>query len=209
MDGITIQQSFERDSCRWNGSWKNHSNNQPDYVSDRTQTSNGTLLDYCTTIVSFYYYVYQHVEPDIAFITRTLPNWVLEFEKWAPAISTIVYKGNPQSRKPLQASIRHGGFQVLLTTFDYIIKDRPVLCKVKWTYMIIDEGHRMKNANSKLTTVLRQYYTTRYRLILTGTPLQVNQHLWQQMTKLTVSITLLEQLAWTVGSLELYSPQDL
>ncbi|SAL96136.1 hypothetical protein [Absidia glauca] len=109
----------------------------------------------------------------------TLPNWVLEFEKWAPAITKIVYKGNPQSRRPLQASIRQGGFQVLLTTFDYIIKDRPVLCKVRWTYLIIDEGHRMKNANSKLTSVLRQYYTTRYRLILTGTPLQNNlPELW-------------------------------
>jgi ATP-dependent helicase STH1/SNF2 len=108
---------------------------------------------------------------------RTLPNWVLEFEKWAPSITKIVYKGNPQSRRPLQASIKHGDFQVLLTTFDYIIKDRPILCKVKWTYMIIDEGHRMKNANSKLTSVLRQYYTTRYRLILTGTPLQVNKSL--------------------------------
>ncbi|CAO3590157.1 unnamed protein product [Absidia cylindrospora] len=109
----------------------------------------------------------------------TLPNWVLEFEKWAPSISKIVYKGNPQSRRPLQASIKHGDFQVLLTTFDYIIKDRPILCKVKWTYMIIDEGHRMKNANSKLTSVLRQYYSTRYRLILTGTPLQNNlPELW-------------------------------
>lgn len=102
---------------------------------------------------------------------------MLEFEKWAPSITKIVYKGNPQSRRPLQASIKHGDFQVLLTTFDYIIKDRPILCKVKWTYMIIDEGHRMKNANSKLTSVLRQYYTTRYRLILTGTPLQVNKSL--------------------------------
>lgn len=39
--------------------------------------------------------------------------------------------------------------------------------------MIIDEGHRMKNANSKLSVTLMSYYTSRYRLILTGTPLQV------------------------------------
>lgn len=111
-----------------------------------------------------------------------MPNWVLEFEKWAPSITKIVYKGSPLHRRPLQASIRNGDFQVLLTTFDYIIIDRPILSRVKWTYMIIDEGHRMKNANSKLSTVLRQYYTARYRLILTGTPLQVSQHCCSEKT---------------------------
>lgn len=103
----------------------------------------------------------------------TLTNWTLEFEKWAPAIKTIIYKGPPNTRKELQNEIRYNDFQVLLTTFEYIIKDRPILSKVKWLHMIVDEGHRMKNTNSKLTVVLRQYYHTKYRLILTGTPLQV------------------------------------
>lgn len=76
-------------------------------------------------------------------------------------------------RRELQMEIRNGDFQVLMTTFEYIIKDRPVLSKIRWLHMIIDEGHRMKNPTSKLTSVLRQFYTTRYRLILTGTPLQV------------------------------------
>ncbi|KAG2230551.1 hypothetical protein INT48_009891 [Thamnidium elegans] len=109
----------------------------------------------------------------------TLTNWTLEFEKWAPSVKTIIYKGPPNARKELQNEIRYNDFQVLLTTFEYIIKDRPVLSKVKWLHMIVDEGHRMKNTNSKLTIVLRQYYHTRYRLILTGTPLQNNlPELW-------------------------------
>ncbi|KAL7317190.1 ATP-dependent DNA helicase Snf21 [Mucor circinelloides] len=109
----------------------------------------------------------------------TLTNWTLEFEKWAPAIKTIIYKGPPNTRKELQNEIRYNDFQVLLTTFEYIIKDRPILSKVKWLHMIVDEGHRMKNTNSKLTVVLRQYYHTKYRLILTGTPLQNNlPELW-------------------------------
>ncbi|PGH15770.1 hypothetical protein AJ79_02150 [Helicocarpus griseus UAMH5409] len=109
----------------------------------------------------------------------TLTNWNLEFEKWAPAVSRIVYKGPPNTRKQQQQAIRWGNFQVLLTTYEYIIKDRPVLSKVKWIHMIVDEGHRMKNAGSKLSSTLTQYYTTRYRLILTGTPLQNNlPELW-------------------------------
>ncbi|KAI7865257.1 SNF2 family N-terminal domain-containing protein [Spinellus fusiger] len=109
----------------------------------------------------------------------TLTNWHLEFDKWAPSVSKIVYKGMPPIRRNLQMDIRRGDFQVLLTTFEYIIKDRPALSKVKWLHMIVDEGHRMKNTNSKLTLTLRQYYHTRYRLILTGTPLQNNlPELW-------------------------------
>jgi ATP-dependent helicase STH1/SNF2 len=109
----------------------------------------------------------------------TLTNWNMEFEKWAPSIARIVYKGPPNVRKQQQNQIRYGNFQVLLTTYEYIIKDRPVLSKIKWIHMIIDEGHRMKNANSKLSGTLSQYYSTRYRLILTGTPLQNNlPELW-------------------------------
>ena len=38
--------------------------------------------------------------------------------------------------------------------------------------MIIDEGHRMKNHHCKLTVTLNMFYTSPYRLLLTGTPLQ-------------------------------------
>ncbi|KAL2432561.1 Chromatin structure-remodeling complex subunit snf21 [Exophiala dermatitidis] len=109
----------------------------------------------------------------------TLTNWNLEFEKWAPSVSRIVYKGPPNTRKQQQMRIRQGNFQVLLTTYEYIIKDRPVLSKIKWVHTIVDEGHRLKNAESKLSSTITQYYTTRYRLILTGTPLQNNlPELW-------------------------------
>lgn len=109
----------------------------------------------------------------------TLTNWNSEFEKWAPSVQRIVYKGPPSQRKQQQQQIRWGQFQVLLTTYEFIIKDRPILSKIKWLHMIVDEGHRMKNANSKLSSTITQYYTTRYRLILTGTPLQNNlPELW-------------------------------
>ena len=109
----------------------------------------------------------------------TLTNWNLEFEKWAPSVRRIVYKGPPNARKQQQAQIKIGHFQVLLTTYEYVIKDRPLLSKIKWMLMIVDEGHRMKNANSKLSSTIVQYYHTRYRLILTGTPLQNNlPELW-------------------------------
>ncbi|KAH8894988.1 SNF2-family ATP dependent chromatin remodeling factor snf21 [Thozetella sp. PMI_491] len=112
----------------------------------------------------------------------TLTNWTLEFEKWAPSVTKVVYKGPPNARKIQQEKIRQGKFQVLLTTYEYIIKDRPLLSKIKWFHMIIDEGHRMKNSNSKLSATIQQYYSTRFRLILTGTPLQNNlTELWAML----------------------------
>lgn len=109
----------------------------------------------------------------------TLTNWNAEFDKWAPALRKIAFKGPPSERKPKQALIRARQFDVVLTTFEYIIKERPLLSKIKWVHTIIDEGHRMKNAQSKLSLTLNTHYHSDYRLILTGTPLQNNlPELW-------------------------------
>ncbi|KAI0641156.1 SNF2 family N-terminal domain-containing protein [Trametes meyenii] len=109
----------------------------------------------------------------------TMTNWSGEFAKWAPSVTMIAYKGNPTQRKVLQTDLRTSNFQVVLTTYEYIIKDRIHLSRIKWLYVIIDEGHRMKNTQSKLVQTLTQYYHSRYRLILTGTPLQNNlPELW-------------------------------
>ena len=109
----------------------------------------------------------------------TLTNWNNEFEKWAPSVKRIIYKGPPNQRKQASTQMREGNFQVVLTTYEFIIKDRPVLAKVRWLHMIVDEGHRMKNAKSKLSKTITEHYHTRFRLILTGTPLQNNlPELW-------------------------------
>jgi ATP-dependent helicase STH1/SNF2 len=92
----------------------------------------------------------------------------------------VVYKGTPNQRRDIQLTqMRHPTFNVVLTTYEYIIKDKAFLSKYKWIHTIIDEGHRMKNAGSKLSVTLTQFYSSRYRLILTGTPLQNNlPELW-------------------------------
>lgn len=40
--------------------------------------------------------------------------------------------------------------------------------QTNWKYMIIDEGHRLKNDKSQLTTMLNQYFKAQHRLLLTG-----------------------------------------
>ncbi|XP_041974353.1 ATP-dependent helicase brm [Aricia agestis] len=119
----------------------------------------------------------------------TLSNWVLEFEKWAPTVCVVSYKGSPQSRRLVQTQMRSTKFNVLLTTYEYVIKDKGVLAKVQWKYMIIDEGHRMKNHHCKLTQVLNTHYVAPHRLLLTGTPLQNKlPELWALLNFLLPSI---------------------
>jgi SNF2 family DNA or RNA helicase len=72
------------------------------------------------------------------FFFRTLANWVNEFRKWSPSVSTIIFKGNPQIRKTLGYTLKNGKFNVLLTTYEYIIRDKALLAKIKWRYMIIE-----------------------------------------------------------------------
>ncbi|KAH9938975.1 P-loop containing nucleoside triphosphate hydrolase protein [Epithele typhae] len=99
----------------------------------------------------------------------TMTNWSGEFAKWAPSVRLISYKGNPTQRKFMQTDLRTGNFQVVLTTYEYIIKDRIHLSRMKWIYMIIVQAGADPHSILPL----------RYRLILTGTPLQNNlPELW-------------------------------
>lgn len=45
-------------------------------------------------------------------------------------------------------------FNVLISTYEYVIKDKNVLNKYHWKYMVIDEGHRIKNSKSKFSYIL-------------------------------------------------------
>ena len=62
----------------------------------------------------------------------TLSNWLLEFNKWAPSIKKIVYKGPPQVRKQTALTLKTTKWNVCLTTYEYILKDRLVLNKFNW-----------------------------------------------------------------------------
>ena len=120
----------------------------------------------------------------------TLPNWLNEFQTWTPNINVVAYKGTPLERKQLYKDrIKHVDFNVLLTTYDYILKDKSSLTRIHWSYIVIDEGHRMKNAQSKLNQLLTNHYRTQHRLILTGTPLQNSlPELWSLLNFLLPSV---------------------
>ena len=60
----------------------------------------------------------------------TLSNWMLEFDKWAPSVIKIPYKGSPGVRRMLAPQLKTKCYNVLLTTYEYVMKDKSVLSKV-------------------------------------------------------------------------------
>ena len=123
----------------------------------------------------------------------TLSNWTNEFRKWAPACKCVIYKGSINERRRIfKEEITGKGesrFNCVVTTYEFIMRDKSYLKRIEWMCIIVDEGHRMKNTKSKFTMTLGTVYRSRYRVLLTGTPLQNNlPELWSLLNFLLPKI---------------------
>ena len=67
-------------------------------------------------------------------------------------------------------------FNVVVTSYEGVLKEKNALEKIQWRYVIIDEAHRIKNEKSALSKMVRMFKST-FRLLITGTPLQVGREL--------------------------------
>ncbi|XP_071945077.1 lymphocyte-specific helicase-like isoform X2 [Antedon mediterranea] len=116
----------------------------------------------------------------------TLPNWVSEFSRFAPKVPVILYHGSIQEREQKRHYIRKhknefGTQPVVITSFEIAMRDSKYLNHYLWKYIIVDEGHRIKNMNCRLIKELKTYQSAN-RLLLTGTPLQNNlSELWSML----------------------------
>lgn len=99
-------------------------------------------------------------------------HWAFEIEKYidSSVISTLQYVGSAQERICLREDFEK--HNVIITSYDVIRKDIDHLVKLHWNYCILDEGHIIKNAKSKVTLAVKQL-KAQHRLILSGTPIQV------------------------------------
>ncbi|KAL4443678.1 hypothetical protein ABPG75_011415 [Micractinium tetrahymenae] len=109
----------------------------------------------------------------------TLHNWLNEFRRWCPVIKAVKFHGNREEREHQKNELcAPGKFDVVVTSYEMVIKEKNHWRKFHWRYVIIDEAHRIKNENSRLSQVVRMLKTN-YRMLITGTPLQNNLHeLW-------------------------------
>ena len=120
----------------------------------------------------------------------TLYNWLNEFARFAPSIYTLLYQGKKSSRRSALSEIkstRHNNPKlrgksnkrpVVVTHYEMIRYDFKKLLPIKWSYMILDEGHKIKNWTTRVNRCLN-VFKCESRLILTGTPIQNNlTELW-------------------------------
>ncbi|KAL4223042.1 DNA excision repair protein ERCC-6-like [Mactra antiquata] len=109
-------------------------------------------------------------------------NWENEFQKWAPGLKVVAYHGSSKREKErsLHRVQKRGG--ILLTTYGLVVTSWEQLghqhgSEFVWDYVILDEGHKIKNPTKTSKGV--HAIPARNRIILTGTPVQNNlKELW-------------------------------
>ena len=82
-------------------------------------------------------------------------------------------KDIPRKRHTHSSPQTRETFPVVVTTYEMIIRDRLHLSKYNWGYIVVDEGHRLKNLNCRLIQEIK-HYSSAGRMILTGTPLHAS-----------------------------------
>ncbi|KAJ2825815.1 putative ATPase, partial [Coemansia furcata] len=113
------------------------------------------------------------------------------FYRFTPTTPVLKYHGTPDERKDMRNKhLRRldKNFPIVVTTYEIAMKDKQALQRFAWKFIIVDEGHRIKNMNCKLIRDLKSYQSTN-RLLLTGTPLQNSlSELWSLLNFLLPDI---------------------
>lgn len=108
----------------------------------------------------------------------TIPAWADTFDHWTPDVNYVIYNGKETSRAIIREyellvdhNVKKPKFNVLLTSYEYILADPTFLGQIKWQFMAVDEAHRLKNRESQLYQKLLDFKAPS-RLLITGTPVQ-------------------------------------
>lgn len=107
-----------------------------------------------------------------------LQNWENEFKRFVPALKIYKFHASKAEISKEAQNVYNKEYDVILTTYEMCLYGKSLLRRVDWSYIVVDEAHRLKNENSQLSKMVREY-NFKHRLLLTGTPLQNNVHeLW-------------------------------
>lgn len=91
-------------------------------------------------------------------------------------INTLHYTGPPAERLKLRDKLNRKGknpYNLVVASYDIVRNDIEFFGNIFWNYLILDEGHIIKNGKTKLAKAIKSL-SANHRLILTGTPIQNN-----------------------------------
>lgn len=98
-------------------------------------------------------------------------HWQQEIVTYAPFLTCTAYVGPPSDRSRLRGQL--GKTDVVITSYDICRNDAEILAPLNWNYLVLDEGHLIKNPRAKITLAVKRLRSN-HRLILSGTPIQNN-----------------------------------
>ncbi|KAG5895534.1 hypothetical protein JTB14_010678 [Gonioctena quinquepunctata] len=107
-------------------------------------------------------------------------QWVKHFHEWAPEfrVAILHQSGSFQGNKVDLIKDMHKTKGIIITTYLGILKYKGDLLDYNWHYVILDEGHKIRNTTAKITVAIKQIRTP-HRIMLTGSPMQNNlMELW-------------------------------
>ena len=96
--------------------------------------------------------------------TGLINNWVQEFARFAPQVTTHVHHGSSRDLNTFAA-------QVLITSYGILRSDVQKLCKLKWRLMVIDEAQNIKNDSTGQSIAARSVKAGGY-IAMSGTPVE-------------------------------------
>lgn len=98
-------------------------------------------------------------------------HWYYEILKFTDDLRPLQYTGSHPQRAALRPKL--GEYDVIITSYETVRSDVSELSKIDWLYCVLDEGHIIKNAKTKLSAAVKQI-RSQHRLLLSGTPIQNN-----------------------------------
>jgi SWI/SNF-related matrix-associated actin-dependent regulator of chromatin subfamily A member 5 len=102
-----------------------------------------------------------------------------EFKKWCPQLKVLrLHSLDKDEQVRLRKSLSDPNIaQVVVTTYDTLKTGglSHSLRSLVWRCVFLDEGHRIKNENSDVSKACHGL-RARFRVVLTGTPVQNNLH---------------------------------
>ncbi|THU95648.1 hypothetical protein K435DRAFT_966300 [Dendrothele bispora CBS 962.96] len=161
-------------------------------------------------VISFFAYLKEQGSkgPHLVVVpSSTLENWCREFARFAPSLSVQTYYAGKNDRIHLRQTLletrratntKDDGWDVLVTTYNLAQGDgdRKFFRRIEWDCCVFDEGHVLKNFQSQRYQALLKV-ESKWRLLLTGTPLQNNL---QELVSL-MNFILPEQFAESLDNL--------
>eukprot|EP01062_Namystynia_karyoxenos_P037630 TRINITY_DN2736_c0_g1_i2.p1 TRINITY_DN2736_c0_g1~~TRINITY_DN2736_c0_g1_i2.p1 ORF type:complete len:1478 (+),score=481.67 TRINITY_DN2736_c0_g1_i2:90-4436(+) len=102
-----------------------------------------------------------------------LKQWVREFHKWAPRLRCVVLHSSGSFRGTTDRLLQSldPSSSVCVTSYHAVRENTDAFRAYNFHYVILDEGHLIRNHASKATIAVKQLPTV-HRLVLTGSPVQ-------------------------------------